>query len=204
MKNKIYLTIDNLTNYFEKQNSPYKKNDFVPFKNNIDQATENKYIVSNGIIISIIRKGKIDIQLNNKKYTAGPSAIISLFPDFAFDSYIQSQDAKVDNIFISLDLIHKSLFQLDFGFIIQLIINPVLTIPDERFNYLVKLKNVLTNLYEIEDNTSNRTILKSVLYTLLNQIKGSYSKLYSVGYIDKLNNLREITSHFSDTWKDND
>jgi len=196
MKNEVFLSIDTVTNYYKQQHYACIKDDFILFKNDHDDDSERRFIISDGIFISIVYQGKLTVQINSQKEIVESPSIITIFPDCFFDYSDLSEDALIHSIFISLQAIEDSLLEINLGLLSKMKFTPVNKIKYKTIENLKKLQNVLSTLYSIKEKSIHVSILKSLFIAFFNQIAESYSVLDPIGQSVKDIRLREITHQF--------
>jgi len=197
MKNEVCLSIDVVTDYYKQQHYAYITDDFIFFKNiNPPEDGERKFLVSEGMLISIVRRGEVCVRINSINYAINSPAIISIFPDFVFEYYNLSDDALIDSIFISLNAVREAFLQIDLKLLSFMRFNPVVTITGQTIENLHKIQNVLIGLYNIHESSIDPSILKSLFLAFLNQIAENYPKPSPIGKSKKEIRLQEITHKF--------
>jgi len=193
--NDIILSLDMLTDYYGVSDNPHISNEFLFFENGPppQETYSNKYIINNGLLISLLRKGKISIYINFKKYTIKAPAIVSIFPDYIYGPHKGLNKAKISSLYISINCIFDSYFLPDISFLSQMMLNPVIDITDSEMAYLNELKYYLRELYKLK-SPLHGLIMRSLFYDFLIQVTNNYPSQSPV--IKRENHQKEITTKF--------
>jgi len=194
--NEIILSINNFVDHYKKYGSPHIENDFVLFKNScLLQSNMNHYSLLNGILISFLTKGEINIEINDQNYLIKAPAVISVFPESTFGSYIELKEADIDSIFISLDCLADTFYLPYFRFLTQMMLTPVLKVSEQRMSYIQMFKYHLNELYKLKESPLHDLMVKTLLYALLIETTNNYI------YIDPLKKSKESEIQYEVTYK---
>lgn len=196
-KEEVTITLELLTEYhLHADNNPNITKEFIFFENvDFPNVYNFRFIISQGLYIGFLRKGKVDIQINMEKYTIEAPAILTVFSDFTFESYVQYPGSEVDALFISLECIYDSHLLPNLTFLWKIINTPVFKVPPHKASLIHDLKIHMIKLFKLKDNPLYDVIMKNILYAYLMEISCNPSYLHPEN-IPEDTRQREITNNF--------
>lgn len=195
-KKEIIITFDLLKDFHIKNNNTNITDEFIYYENVHYPGVEDyRFIVSRGLNISFLRKGKIDIQINTDKYSVEAPAIITVFSDFSFESYKQYPGAEIDVLFISIECIYDSHLLPNLHFLWKIITTPVYNIPEEKAALINDLKDHMMKLFKIKTNPLYDVLMKNIMYAYVMEITSTPYYLHPKRTAKDIHQ-REITNDF--------
>ncbi|WP_029906113.1 AraC family transcriptional regulator [Prevotella sp. 10(H)] len=196
--NEISLQIDIFINYYKEYNLPHIDKKFILFDNpHNSESYHMKYINKDGLLISFIKEGGIEIQINYQKYYVKAPAIVSISQNAAFEYYRESEDAKINSIYISSSYINSFYFLPNIEFLWQAALNPVLMISDHKMYYIQSYIRHLRELYKLKDSPLHALIINTMLYVLITEIISGYSSQFSLKESKSEEHKENITFRFT-------
>jgi len=196
-KNEIILSTDAIKKHYREIPGAYIAEDFIFFENIYSEDYyNNRYTVQDGLLISLLDKGKIELNLNFKKYRIEAPSVITVFPTSIYESYIATDNAKITSLFITVDCINESFFLSNLDIISRMVVNPIVTVPKETMRYLHRFNDILSEISKLKESPLYETILKNVLYAFFLEIITNYSCLNPGDNSGKDTYQKEITLNF--------
>lgn len=175
-RNENILTLETFIDYYKDKNCPYLEKDFILFELSYYIDYPHEFTVNNGFLISLIKKGNIDLRINYKNYKSIEApALVSVPPNYVYETSIECHDARIDSLFISFDCLSDLHFLPYTHYISQMMLNPVLKISNEKMYYLEYFISQIKDFYRLTNSPAYSMILKTLLYPFLMEVINYYS-----------------------------
>lgn len=129
----------------------------------------NQSNILDGVAFFICIRGTAKIRINFRDYEVDPNTVLTILPNHIFEAIEVSDDFFNVMLIFSIDFLSDMPIQLDI--VKQIGASPYLKVNNEDKRIFLEIHNLIVRLYEQKQHPLREDIAKSMLYTLILQLK---------------------------------